>query len=64
MSMLYVLISAKYESTQEYDLDYLTLNDQKDPEFFERIFGNETYKKAVKTWLPLLDERGYLDRML
>ncbi|XP_070495481.1 uncharacterized protein [Chironomus tepperi] len=64
MSMLYVLISAKYESNQEYDLDYLTLDVEKDPEFFERTFGNETYKKAVTAWLPLFNERGYLDRML
>ena len=64
MSMFYVLISAKYESTLEYDLDYLTLNDEKEPEFFERIFGNETYKKAVMTWLPLFNERGYLDKMM
>jgi len=64
MSMFYVLLSAKYESTQEYDLDYLTLNDEKDPEFFDRAYGNETYKKAVIAWLPFFDERGYFDRML
>ncbi|KAL7027492.1 hypothetical protein ACKWTF_005459 [Chironomus riparius] len=64
MSMFYVLLSAKYESTQEFDLDYLTLNDEKDPEFFDRTYGNETYKKAIQAWLPLFDERGYLDKML
>lgn len=33
-------------------------------DFYKRIYRNETYKKAVKAWLPFLDERGYLDVLL
>ena len=45
-------------------MEYIITECQKDMEFYTRIYGNETYKKALKLWLPFLDERGYLDSLM
>ena len=34
------------------------------PEMLERVYNNEVYKKAIRTWLPFLNKRGYLDTLL
>lgn len=33
-------------------------------DIYKRIYGNETFKKAVKIWLPFMNKRGFLDTLL
>lgn len=33
-------------------------------ETLHNIYGNPIYKKALTVWLPFLDKRGYLDRLI
>lgn len=35
-----------------------------DPEMLDRIYSNKNYKKALNLWLPFLNKRGFLDRMI
>ena len=35
-----------------------------DETMFDRAYNNETYKKAIKLWLPFLEKRGYLDSLI
>jgi hypothetical protein len=62
-SILFIMFVTKYESSEEMNLETM-MSTESPPEFYHRIYRNETFKKAVKMWLPFLDERGYLDVML
>lgn len=64
VSLLFILFITKYDSEEEINMEYVIGNSEKDREFYNRIYGNETYKKALKIWLPFLDERGYLDAFM
>jgi hypothetical protein len=53
----------KYDSAEEISLENLMTGDD-NPEAMDRIYNNENYKKAVKLWLPFLNDRGYLDQLV
>jgi hypothetical protein len=56
------MIVTKYESTEVLKMeDFLVVQDK---EFIDRIYCNETFKKAIKLWLPFFEKRGYLDSFL
>lgn len=54
----------KYDSTQELDISQMFDHTKGDHEAFLNAFKNPIYKKAVETWLPFLDKRGFLDTFL
>ena len=54
----------KYDSDQELDISQMFDQTKGDPEALINAFNNPIYKKAVQTWLPFLDKRGYLDTFL
>lgn len=64
---MYVLTIIKNESSEEIDLALMmgqSDDEEKLENFYKRIYENETYKKAIKAWLPFLNKRGFLDTML
>lgn len=61
---MFILFIVKYESSEEINLEEMMKAESSDEDLYHRIYRNETYKKAVKTLLPFLDERGYLDVLL
>jgi len=62
--MMFVMFVVKYDSTQELDISQMFDQTKGDPEAFLNAFKNPIYKKAVETWLPFLDKRGFLDTFL
>lgn len=65
--ILFMLFIFKYDSNEELNLKMIMgqVEDVEELEkFYVRIYRNETYKKAIKTWLPFLNEKGYFDCML
>lgn len=55
----------RYESSEVIDMGELfSKGESMSKEFYERIYCNETFKAAVRSWLPFLEERGYLDSLL
>ena len=54
----------KYDSNQELDISQIFDQTKGDPEHFTAAFNKPTYKKALTSWLPFLDKRGYLDVLL
>lgn len=65
--MMLIMFFAKYNSCQE--LCWQTLADILDPSKgdsneLDKTFQNPIYIKALSTWLPFLDKRGYLDTFL
>jgi hypothetical protein len=61
---MFILFIVKYESSEEINLEDMMKAESADEDIYIRIYRNETYKKAVKTLLPFLDARGYLDVLL
>ena len=45
-------------------MEHVIADYEKSKELYKRIYDNETYKKAVKLWLPFLEQRGYLDSLM
>lgn len=63
-SIMFILFIVKYESSEEISLEQMMKAESVDEDLYKRIYQNDTYKKAVKTLLPFLDEKGYLDVLL
>lgn len=61
-----VLSIVKNDSTEEINIETLFMETDEEivNEFYSRIYGNEIFKKAIKTWLPFLNKRGFLDTLL
>lgn len=59
-----IMFVTKYDCAEEINMEDFMTSDKKDKVFFDRIYCNDNYKKALKLWLPFMDERGYLDSML
>ncbi|KAG5678863.1 hypothetical protein PVAND_008494 [Polypedilum vanderplanki] len=69
LCLMFILFIVKYDSQEEITLEAMMgLGDQVEESIvqamYTRIYGNETYKKAVKLWLPFLNKRGFLDTLL
>ena len=58
-----ILAMAKYESAEEINLERL-LMDENNSELLKRFYNIENYKKALKLWLPFLNDRGFLDCLI
>ena len=61
--LFFILAIAKYEAAEEINLDRL-LMDEDNSELLKKFYNNENYKKALKLWLPFLNERGFLDCLI
>lgn len=61
--IMFIMAIVKYESAEEINLENLMMGDG-DPKAMDRIYNNQNYKKAVKLWLPFLNDRGYFDKLL
>jgi hypothetical protein len=64
MNAMFVLFVAKYDSSEDLQLDQLMEGKLKDTTSIENAFKSQYYIKALKTWLPFLNKRGYLDGLL
>lgn len=65
--ILFLLFIFKYDSSEELNLQMIMgqVDDVEEmKKMYIRIYRSETYKKAIKSWLPFLNERGFLDSML
>lgn len=58
-----LLFAVKNDSPQEINLSEILGGSDDSPER-DRVFKNENYMKAVRSWLPFFNERGYLDTMI
>lgn len=61
---MFILFVVKYESSEELSLEDMMKAESPDKDLYNKMYCNETYKKAIKTLLPFLDERGFLDSLL
>lgn len=66
MCLLFILSIVKNESTEEINLEAIMgqSSEAEAQEVYSRIYGNETFKKAIKKWLPFMNKRGFLDTLL
>lgn len=62
MCLIMILFVVKYSSNEEINMEIIMSGG--DASMIDRIYNNENYKKAVKSWLPFLDERGFLDTLI
>lgn len=60
---MFVMFIVKNDSPEEMTLDQI-LGGNDTAEMMHRVYHNETYKKALKTWLPFMNKRGFLDTMM
>jgi hypothetical protein len=64
MYMMLVMFVAKYESNEELNLEGLMDPDKFDANAIRAALHGKHYIKALETWLPFLNRRGFLDTML
>lgn len=66
MCLMFILSIVKNESTEEINLETIMgqSSDAEAQEVYSRIYGNDTYKRALKKWLPFMNKRGFLDTLL
>lgn len=66
MCLMFILSIVKNESTEEINLETIMgqSSDAEAQEVYSRIYGNDTYKRALKKWLPFINKRGFLDTLL
>lgn len=57
-----VLFVCKYDSAEEMNMEHIMTGGN--AAMIQRIYNNETYKKALQKWLPFLNSRGYLDVLI
>jgi hypothetical protein len=65
--IMFLLFIFKYDCSEELNLQMIMgmVDDREALEkMHHRIYRNETYRDALKSWLPFLNERGFLDTML
>lgn len=55
----------KYSSSEDITLEMMLeeTDERKLSEMYERIYSNEILENAIKSWLPFLNERGFLDSL-
>jgi hypothetical protein len=60
------LFFAKYSSEKEFSFDMLMFETDENAlrELYDRLFQDEYFVKGVKTWLPFMNERGFLDILI
>lgn len=51
----------KYDSEEELTMEQFMDPNAFDDDMINRMYKNEIYLTAVKSWLPFLYKRGYLD---
>lgn len=56
-----MLFACKFESQEELSLEQFTDPDALDEESFDKIYRDKNYLDALKSWLPFLYKRGFLD---
>lgn len=65
--IMFLLFLFKYDCKEELNLS-MVMGCESDGDELEkihaRIYGNDTFQKALKTWLPFLDKKGFLDLMI
>ncbi|CAG9801147.1 unnamed protein product [Chironomus riparius] len=63
---LIFLFFAKYSSPKEFSFDMLMFETDEDVlrELYDRLFQDEYFVRGVKTWLPFMNERGFLDILI
>lgn len=59
---MFIMAIVKYDSNEEMNLEMIMAGG--DEGMFDRIYNNDNYKTAVKLWLPFMNERGFLDKMI
>lgn len=60
--IMFPMFFVKYDSTEEMTVEILIYGG--DEATMDQIYNNENYKKAIKLWLPFLNYKGFLDRMM
>lgn len=62
--IMLILLIVKNEYTDVLDLNAIIGGSDEILKLMKKVYQSESYKKAITTWLPFLDERGFLDKML
>lgn len=58
-----ILSIVKYDSPEELNMEVI-LSGGDDEAMKDRIYNGENFRKAVKLWLPFMEERGFLDKLI
>ena len=61
-----MLFFAKYSSTVEWDMEILLRETDETvlANIYSTIFNDPVFIKATKSWLPFLEQRGFLDSLI
>lgn len=58
-----ILSIVKYDSPEELNMEVIMAGgDNEDMQ--DRIYNGANFRNAVKLWLPFLEERGFLDKLI
>lgn len=61
--MMFMLTVMKYNLDDAVSVGLL-LSEIGNSEIMDKVFKNDQFKKAVKTWLPFLNKRGFFDPLM
>ena len=60
---MFILFVVRNNSNEEMSIENMMTGGD-NTEMMHKIYNNENYKKAIKLWLPFLNERGFLDTLI
>jgi hypothetical protein len=60
MQLFGIMFVCKYNAQEEINMGEL-FSGVIDDASLKRIYSNDNYLKALESWLPFMEERGYLD---
>lgn len=63
-SLIFVLFVCKLDSEEVVSMDKLFKGGEEADNILKIIYNNEYFAKACKTWLPFLNQRGFLNSLL
>jgi len=62
LCIMFIMIVVKNEVTEELNIGEIMMGGN--DELLRKIFSEGSYKKALQSWLPFLNKRGYLDSVI
>lgn len=61
---MFILFVVKFDANGEFNIENMMDPEKFDEETMRGGFMNDFYQKALKVWLPFLNKRGFLDKLL
>jgi hypothetical protein len=61
---MFIMFIVKFDSNGEFNIENMMDPEKFDVETMRGGFMNDNYQMALKVWIPFLNKRGFLDKLL